>query len=62
MYWRLPHSTKTKGEGSESFPLVNTWGFGESGMLEALCPFPILCSMHFFHLALPELNPFIINQ
>lgn len=27
---------------------------------ETLCPFPILCPMHLFHLALPEFYPLII--
>ena len=45
--------------------LVNTWKFGESGILgedmEAPCPFHAPCPMHLFCLAVPELYPFIIN-
>ena len=29
--------------------------------MEAQGPFPIPCPMHLFHLAVPELYPFIIN-
>ena len=46
--------------------LVNTWTareidtFRES--MDTPCPFSIPCPKHLFHLAVPELYPFIINQ
>ena len=47
------------------FGLVNTWKFQESGAfgkgMEALHPFPLPCPVHLFHLAVPELYPFMIN-
>ena len=39
--------------------LVNTWRHRERGALAdgmgVLCPFPITCPMHLFHLAVSEL-------
>ena len=55
---------KPKGGGLESSLLVKTGCLGRvvpgEGM-EALCPLPISGFMHLFHLAVPELYPFIIN-
>lgn len=39
---------------------MNSWGFREG--MGALCPSPTPCPQHLFHLAVPELQPFIINQ
>ena len=50
----------TKKEIQRTSGLVNTWRFGES--MEAPCPFLVPCLLHLFHLAVPELSPFIINQ
>ena len=45
--------------------LVNTWRYWEGGApgedREALLPFPTHYLVHFLHLAVPELYPFIIN-
>ena len=45
--------------------LVNRWRFVESDKLgerrKAPCPFSIPCPMHLSHLAVPVLNPFLIN-
>lgn len=56
---------KSKGWGLESFEvgefmeLPREWKPGEG--LEALSPFPILCAIHLFYLAVSELCPLIIN-
>jgi len=40
--------------------LVSTWEFGH--IQEPLFPSPVSCPGHLFHLAVPELHPFIIIQ
>ena len=60
-------SIKTgKNRVQKSSGLVNMGIRGQSDALgksvEALCPSPIPCSTYFFHLAVPELYPFIIKQ
>ena len=76
--WRLNQSPLTndlishtfiktqKGQGWESFQLVNMCRFPECVVpgegMESLHPFPTPCLMHIFHLAVPELYPFVINR
>ena len=53
---------KTQKDRVQRAPrLVNLWRFGERGMhgegMEALCSFSMLCPMHLFLLAVPELHP-----
>lgn len=46
--------------------LVKVWTFEQSGRLQenmkAVCHLPIPCPRCLFHLALPELQPFIITS
>ena len=61
-----PPIKKQKEGDQRASQLVNMWRFGESSIagkgIEAPCPFPILCSMHFFHLDVPELYSFLVNR
>ena len=59
-----------KGHGLKSFQVVNHWRCRENGALERSwklctlptpCPFPILCLMHLFYLAVSELYILIIK-
>ena len=56
---------RRKRMDSESFQVGKhgeVWG-GEGTWrgVDALCPLPMPCLVHLFHLAVPELHPFIIN-
>ena len=55
-----------KGGGSESFQVgehMHIWGEWHTWRAwELQGPFPVCCSMHLFHPADPELDPFIINR
>lgn len=60
-------STQTQKEGVwRASALMNMWRYGESdapgGALATLCPFPRSFADKLFHLVVPELYPFIINQ
>ena len=60
-------SVRTQKDGIQrGFGSVTTWRCWESVELgestEAPCPFPMPCPVRHFHLAVPELYPFIINQ
>ena len=52
-----------KDEVQRASKLVDTVSYWESGAQRKYeSAFPILCPMHFLHLAVPELYPFIANH
>lgn len=64
-YVTKPPLKMQKDKVGRASELVNTWRCWERDMLrermEVPCPFSIFCPVHLFHLAVLELDPFIIN-